>query len=64
MPPRNRRNRPPDAAGPDTDPSRDALVFLVAPRSMPLTSLFLFCACLLVSFLYSGIEAGLLSIPE
>jgi putative hemolysin len=62
MPPRNRRNRPPDAAGPDTDPSRDALVFLVAPRSMPLTSLFLFCACLLVSFLYSGIEAGLLSI--
>jgi CBS domain containing-hemolysin-like protein len=31
---------------------------------MPLTSLFLFCVCLLVSFLYSGIEAGLLSVDR
>ena len=31
---------------------------------MPFTSLFFFCACLLVSFLYSGIEAGLLSVDR
>jgi CBS domain containing-hemolysin-like protein len=29
-----------------------------------MTSLFLFCACLLVSFLYAGIEAGLLSVDR
>jgi putative hemolysin len=31
---------------------------------MPFTSLFFFCACLLVSFLYAGIEAGLLSVDR
>jgi putative hemolysin len=31
---------------------------------MPVTSFFFFCVCLLVSFLYAGIEAGLLSVDR
>ena len=31
---------------------------------MPFSTLLLFCACLLVSFLYAGIEAGMLSLDR